>query len=210
MDALISRNIVPAEGVSAAAKTSTDTRGFMRVKQLNAALSEWLLESIPWQVEDLAEIIGEFRPDVLITDVTLLGPILVMREFKVVPVGVFSVLAACSVPGPQAPPWGRGLRPPRTPSTRAAARFEETVLHWLLSGFRNDASRMRQRYGLSPLDGRVADEYAKVPLFMVASAPEFDYLRTDLPPCAIRWRMSVEWRRATGTAAVVDGDLGKR
>ena len=180
MDDLLTQAMLPANGSSPAARASTDRRGFLRVRALNAALREWLLDSIPFQVRDLDGVIEAFRPDVLITDVTLLGPILLRDRFPV-PVGVFSVLAACSVPGPEAPPWGRGLRPPRTPWTRAQSVIEQWAIDLLLSELRTEASRLRRAYKLPPLAGRLADEYARMPLFMVASVPEFDYARRDLP-----------------------------
>ena len=180
MDDLLTRAMLPESGSSPAARASTDRRGFFRVRDLNAGLREWLLDSIPHQVEDLDAIAASFRPDVLVTDVTLLGPILLRDRFTV-PVGVFSVLAACSVPGPEAPPWGRGLPPPRTAWTRAQAAVEQWAIDRLLSGLRAEASRIRTSYGLPPLPGRLADEYGRMPLFMVASVPEFDYERRDLP-----------------------------
>jgi MGT family glycosyltransferase len=181
MDELLTRAMLPPTGSSPAARASTDWRGFFRVRTLNTALRGWLLDSIPDQVKDLDAIVASFRPDVLVSDVTLLAPILLRDRFTV-PVAVFSVLAACSVPGPEAPPWGRGLPPPRTPWTRAQAAVERWAIDRLLSGLRHEASRLRTAYGLPPLRGRLADEYGRVPLFMVASVPEFDYERRDLPP----------------------------
>jgi MGT family glycosyltransferase len=181
MDAIITRNVLPSEGGSPAARASTDRRGYLRVGALNAALREWLLDTVPHQVSDLDDILATFRPDVLVSDPTLLGPILLRERFPV-PVAVFSVLAACSIPGPDAPPWGRGLPPPRGTWTRARASLERWVLGRLMSRFRAFASQLRQAHGLPPLDGAVADQYGRVPLFMVSSVPELDYERRDLPP----------------------------
>jgi MGT family glycosyltransferase len=199
MDELLMRHMLPAEGHSPAARTSADRRGFFRVGALNAALTEWFLDTVPHQVADLEAILGSFSADVLVTDPTLLGPILVLKERLPIPVAVFSVLAACSVPGPQVAPWGRGLPPPRTPIARARARLEGLMLDFLLAGFRRSARRLRRRYGLPPLAGRVADEYGRVPLFLVNSTPELDYERTDLP-ASVRYVGACVWKGGAALA----------
>lgn len=167
-------------GYSPTARVSTDPQAYRRAGQVNGAVKDFLLATIPQQIEDLESIVAAYSPDVLITDLTLLGPIL-LRELIPVPVGVFSVLAACSVPGPEAPPWGRGLPPPRTLLARARGALEQRVIDWMLADLRRTASAIRRDHGLPPLAGRLADEYGRMPLFMVASAPEFDYQRRDLP-----------------------------
>lgn len=180
MDGLLHDTILPDSGQSSAARTSTDHRTFLNARELNAALKRWLLETVPQQYDDLRSILPSFLPDVIVSDLTLLGPIL-LRDLLPVPVGIFSVLAACSVPGRDAPPWGRGLPAPRSLATRARASVERRVIDWLLTDLRDAASTLRTKYGLPPLEGRLADEYGRVPLFMVSTAPEFDYTRGDLP-----------------------------
>jgi len=175
--------MLPSGGVSNMATVATRRAWAFRLTELNQTLSDWLINSIPDQVEDLIEIARQYRPDVLVTDSTLLGPILVLRETWNVPVAVFSVLAGCTIPGPQAPPWGRGLPPPRTFRTRLLCSVSDFLVSRLTQGFRARANEIRKQYGLPALEGRVAEQYARVPLFMVASTPSFDYDRTDLPSC---------------------------
>jgi MGT family glycosyltransferase len=47
---------------------------------------------------------------------------------------------------------------------------------------RRTTSKLRQRYGLTPLEHSVVELSTQVPLTMVPSCPEFDYQRRDLPP----------------------------
>jgi MGT family glycosyltransferase len=177
---VLTRILLPEAGSSSPARASTDRRMRWTRGRVNAALEEFLLATVPEQIDDLTAIVDAFGADVLITDVTLLGPIL-LREKLRIPIGVFSVLAACSLPGPEAPPWGRGLPPPRTMVSRARSAIERRVIDWMLAGLRKSASDVRRRAGLPPISGRLADQYGRMPLFMVASAPELDYERRDLP-----------------------------
>ncbi len=130
------------------------------------------------------------------TDPILLGPILVLKERLPVPVVVFSMLVGCSVPGPQVAPWGGGLPPPRTLVSRARAWVQGALIDLLFSGFHRTANEVRLRFGLPKLRGRVPDEYGRVPLFLVASTPELDYERTDLPP-AVRYVGACVWKGGT-------------
>ena len=181
MDRLATSILWPTEGPSAVSSLSSSTGGFLRKGELNRILKEWFLQTIPQQVADLERACADFQPDVLVTDLILMGPLLVLKDKLSIPVAVFSVLSACSVPGPDAPAWGRGLRPPRTLATRLRSTVERKVMNWLTADFRADANRIRHQYGLPALKGILADEYKRVPLFTVATVPSFDYNRKDLP-----------------------------
>ncbi len=192
MDARLSELLVPADGVSPASQLATDTTGVLRVRRFAETLRRWLLDTVPEQVADLRALVETHRPDVLVDDPTLLGPILVLKDTLPVPVAVFSVLAACNVPGPDAPPWGRGLPPPRTPWTKLRAGAERVASDWLTAGVRGAANDLRARYGLPPLAGRLAEEYARVALMLVTSTPALDYERRDLPP-SVRYVGACVW-----------------
>jgi MGT family glycosyltransferase len=181
MDALVMRHVLPDHGQSPAASGSVERRRSLNVKAVQTAMKEMLLETIPHQVADLERATAAFEADVLVTDPILLGPVLVLKERLQIPVFVFSMLLGCLVPGPQAPPWGRGLPPPRTLASRARAWIETVLVDLFFTEFEGAASEMRKRFGLPRLRGRVSDEYGRVPLFLVASTPELDYERTDLP-----------------------------
>ena len=91
------------------------------------AFRNWLVETIPDQVADLDEIRAEWAPDVLVADFSMWGPITILREAVPIPVVAWSTLMGPAVPGPDAPPWGFGLAPPRT--RPAAARIGADAAH---------------------------------------------------------------------------------
>ena len=86
------------------------------------AYRDMLADSIPEQVADLQGILKEWQPDILITDPALWGPILVIWELTGLPVALLTQMIGSMIPGPDAPPWGPGLPPPRTFSTRLLSR----------------------------------------------------------------------------------------
>jgi MGT family glycosyltransferase len=200
-DEVVMRHALPTSGHSAAAGGNQGSR---TVKQAKAALKELYLETIPFQVEDLERATAAFDADLLVTDPTLLGSILVLRERLPVPVVVFSMLLACHVPGPQVGPWGLGLPPPRTLRSRALAwalgGLIDVLLLW---DFERAANEMRRRFGLPKLRGRVQDEYGRMPLFLVASTPELDYARTDLPP-SVQYVGACLWKGGAAPAPMPD------
>src|SRR5688572_21064127 len=51
-----------------------------KVNRRTALLREWLLGSVDAQVEDLAGVIADWRPDVLVCDPAMWGPLLVVHE----------------------------------------------------------------------------------------------------------------------------------
>jgi MGT family glycosyltransferase len=150
--------------------------------KLQAKFREWLLETIPHQVDDLEGVLSHWNPDVLVCDLAFWGPILVLGETRGIPVAVLSILAACILPGPDAPSWGMGLPRPRNGAMRLGTRFGQTALRWISAGFRAQVNAMRARYGLPPIACSVTEYAGQMPLYLVPSAPEYDYERRDLPP----------------------------
>jgi len=175
--------LLPENGRSDISSVAVDRRWVYRISRLNEALKGWLIETIPGQIADLTAILSSFQPDILVTDPTLMGPILILKETQSVPIAVFSFLAGCSVPGPEAPPWGRGLPPPRNFVSQLRCTAEKKIVWWLTGDVRRRMNEIRRMYQLPPLSQGMAQEYSKVDLFMVTSTPSFDYNRTDLPAC---------------------------
>src|SRR5215467_5552440 len=81
-------------------------RRLRNARVLQAKFREWLLDTIPQQVDDLDQVLSDWRPDVLVCDLAFWGPILVIKEARKIPVAVLSILAACILTGPDAPFWG--------------------------------------------------------------------------------------------------------
>ena len=75
-------------------------------------LREWLVGTVPDQVDDITSAMDKFRPDVIVTETSMWGPILVLRERERVPVSVFSTVAACLIPDPTRLPLDWGCRGP--------------------------------------------------------------------------------------------------
>jgi MGT family glycosyltransferase len=96
--------------------------------------------------------------------------------------GRSSTVAACVLPGPDAPAYGRGLPRPRNWAMRLRSRLERQAVSWLSAGFRAEVNALRRRYGLPPLATSVTEVAGRMPLYLVPSTPEFDYERRDLPP----------------------------
>jgi len=79
------------------------------------------VNTIPAQVDDLREIIDCWHPDVLVTESSMWGPMLILWEATSIPVAMSSILIGPVVPGQDAPPWGLEMASPRTGHERAAA-----------------------------------------------------------------------------------------
>jgi MGT family glycosyltransferase len=145
------------------------------------AFRQWLVESLPDQVEDLRSVIERWRPDVLVADAAMWGPILVLRETVPIPVALASPLIFALIPGPDAPPPGSSLAPPRTPHGRALAWAITRATDLAAQGLRRRLDQLRARYGLGPMGCSVNAFCGRLPLYLVASIPELDLNRRDLP-----------------------------
>jgi MGT family glycosyltransferase len=151
-----------------------------RPLQLKTLLRNWLLGTLPQQVEDLTTIMPAWQPDVIISETSMWGPILVLHETHGIPVAVFSTVIGCLLPGPEAP-LGGGMPRPRHRPGRILGSLLRTVGGLLAADFRRLANEQRQRYGLPPLSVSVTEFAGQMPLYLVPTTPEFDYERRDLP-----------------------------
>ena len=161
------------------------------------AFREWLVETIPGQVEDLSSLVGDWRPDALVTDLSMWGPILILWETTGIPVALSSTFMGPLIPGPDAPPWGFGLPSPRTHRARLLARVITVATDLLARGFQKQVNRMRASYGLSALGCSVNVFTGRLPLYLVGSIPELDYNRRDLPP-SVHYVGPCVWSKPTG------------
>jgi MGT family glycosyltransferase len=152
-------------------------RDFSRFQGL---MRSWLLETLSSQVEDLLPILEEWKPDAIVCDPTMWGPILVLHEKYRIPVAV-SCYFACKVPGPDMPPFGLGLPLPKHAWDRSLYRLIAKSVDFASRGFRQRANDIRQSFGLPPIQVPVSAFAGTMPLYMVPCSPEFDYNRRNLP-----------------------------
>jgi len=111
-------------------------------------LQSLLLGTIPAQLEDLKPIMADWKPDVIVTDGTILGPILIMREKYNIPVATLDYFC-CLVPGPDVPPFGLALPQPHNWYTRLLSKSVTLGTQLLTAGIRRKA-------GADAPDGRRA------------------------------------------------------
>lgn len=163
--------------------TPADDQGpLVRVKRLKSMYRDWFVGTIPQQVADLRTLLAGWEPDVLVCDPFMWGPSLILHETQPVPVVMFSYFAGCLLPGPDAPPFAAGLPRSRNWRTRALTLGVEKARNFFFADITRGVDAMRRRFGLTPLGTSVLEYTKRLPLYLVASVPEFDYLRQDLPP----------------------------
>lgn len=146
------------------------------------AYRDMLADSIPEQVADLEPIIRDWRPNVLITDPALWGPILVVWEKLGVPVALLTQMIGSMIPGPDAPTPGPGLPSPRTMGTRLLSWAVSNVVDVVAYRMRRQVNGIRASYGLGPMFHSVNAHTGRLPLYLIPSVPELDYNRHDQPP----------------------------
>lgn len=155
-----------------------------RTRRLKAMYREWLLGTVPAQVKDLSALLATWKPDVLVCDPFMWGPILILHETQPTPTAVFSYFAGSLLPGTDAPPFALGLPSPRTWRRRVVVRLIAAVRDVLVTDIRREANHLRRSYGLPPLPTSVMAFAGRLPLYLITSVPELDYHRHDLPPSA--------------------------
>lgn len=209
------RPVVEGEGFTLFPFVHVDDRRYERIHALEAevpatqpkhrtlsvamrAYRDMLADSIPEQVADLQPVLTTWRPDVLVTDLALWGPILVLWELTGIPVALSSTMMGSMIPGPDAPPWGPGLPPPRTPGTRLLARATQLAVDVVAHGMRRHVNRIRAQYGLRPMGCSVNAFTGRLPLYLIPSLPELDYNRRDQPP-HVHYIGPCVWTRPSGS-----------
>jgi hypothetical protein len=126
------------------------------------------------QLADLNALLRRWRPDVIILP----------HESQPAPVALSSTFMGPLIPGPDAPPWGFGLRPPRAPWQRALARALTYLTELAGTGLRRRVDEIRAEHGLLPLGESVNRYAARLPLYLLGNIRELDYNRQDLPRLA--------------------------
>ena len=145
------------------------------------ALRSWLVDTIPGQLRDLDGVLARWEPDAIATDLSMWAPIVVLWEARRIPVALSSTFMGPLIPGPDAPAFGFGLRPPRSPWGRRAAAAVTALTELAATPVRRRVDEIRAGYGLAPLTESVNRHTARLPLYVVGNVPELDYGRRDLP-----------------------------
>ncbi len=178
------------EAVRSRERAVTGRRQSLRVQR--EAFRNWLVESIPAQVADLRAVIDHWCPEVIATDTFMWGPSLVLWEATPIPVALSAPMTFALVPGPDAPPAGSRVPPPRTVRTRAQAALVQRIIDMLAHGTRRRLDEIRASYGLEPLCSSVNAFYARLPLYLIGSVPDLDLRRSDLPS-SVRYVGPLVW-----------------
>ena len=210
------RPVVEREGFTLFPFVHIDDRRYERIHELEAevppsqpkyqtlsvamkAYRDMLSDSIPEQIVDLEPIVRSWRPAVLITDPALWGPILVAWEYLGVPVALLTQMIGSMIPGPDAPPWGPGLPPPRSFATRLLSKLAGVAVDLIAYRMRRHVNEIRARYGLGPMYGSVNAHTGRLPLYLIPSVPELDYNRRD-QPANVHYVGPCVWTRPAGEA----------
>jgi MGT family glycosyltransferase len=165
------------------ADLETNTKaGRPRAGDTRRAFRRWLVESIPGQVADLRDVIDGWRPDVLVTDLSMWGPIVVLWETTGIPVALSSTFMGPLVPARDAPTPGFGLPSPRRPGARVASTIARHATDVLGRRLRERVDVIRAAHGLGSLGCSVTEFTGRLPLYLVPNVPELDYNRRDVPP----------------------------
>ena len=168
-------------------------KGLSGGRHLLRTFREWLVETIPNQVDDLQPVIAEWKPDVVLTDLSMWAPVVILWEATPVPVVAYQTLMGPLIPGPDAPPWGLGLAPPRTGRERAAQRAITATTQFFGAGLRRRLDQLRAAHGLPSMGCTFNEFTARVPLYLVGSLAELDYNRRDLPD-SVHYLGACIWR----------------
>ncbi len=163
-----------------------------------AALSlwrAWLIDTVPPQLDDLEDVLEAWKPDVIVCDPMMWGPILVLHEARRIPVAVLAYTAGCLLPGRDAPVLGLSLPRPRNALQRLRASLARSVLGLFTRRQAiREANAIRRPYGLPPIRTSVTEYAGQMPLYLMPSTPAFDYQRTDLPP-SVRYVGPLVWNK---------------
>lgn len=120
------------------------------------------------------------------------GTSLVLWEADRIPVAASATFLGPMIPGPDAPAWGLGLRPPRSPATRLVSATVSRLTDLVATGLRRRVDAIRAEYGLAPLGISVNEFLGRLPLYLVPSLPRLDYGRRDLP-ASVRYTGPAIW-----------------
>ncbi|HXM40295.1 MAG TPA: nucleotide disphospho-sugar-binding domain-containing protein [Bryobacteraceae bacterium] len=156
--------------------------GRKRPSQIRRLWPRFLVETVPAQLRDLEAVLAGWPADALVCDIAMWAPILILRERLNIPVIAFSHVAHCILPGPDGPIQGIALPRHRSGWTALYAGVAARAANLVTARTRRRANALRRQFGLAPLTIGVNALTGALPLYLVPGAPEFDNMRSDLPP----------------------------
>lgn len=168
-------------GVKAAFEAVGDktaaTDGF-DIERLSTGHSD-LFERGQFEIADLAAVVEEIKPDILLVDITCYGA-QAQAEALGLPRGLL-VPSVLPLPGSGIPPYGLGL----APATNLAGKLRDAALWRLVrrtfdSRMLERLNGMRASLGLQPITSGF-DAFTNADVVLAISAPPLEYVRTDLP-----------------------------
>ena len=158
---------------------------------------EFLLETVPAQVEDVNSVIDEWHPDVIVSDPSMWGSIFVIHESRDIPVAVFSYLIACLLPGRDAPLHAVSLPRPHNWLTRMRANVIRSAVTLSAKLVIRRTNSIRADNGLPPLETSLNGFTGQMPLYLMSGSAAFDYQRDDLPE-SVHYVGACIWNKPTG------------
>lgn len=149
--------------------------------RLMPLMRDWLVETIPDQIGDIRAVLDEWQPAAIATDLSMWGSVAVLPDLGAPPVALSSTFMGPLIPGPDAPAFGVGLKPPHGPAGRLVHRGLTELTERLGMPLRRRLDEIRADLGLGPLGESVNRHTASLPLYIVGNVRELDYGRHDLP-----------------------------
>jgi len=143
---------------------------------------QFLIGTIPAQLNDLRRAIHTYAPDVIVSDMALWGPMVVLKETTSIPVAILSHIGFCIQPGEvYGPVAGRAMPPRHTAIQRLRARIITALTGSAARDARKWVNQIRHAEGLPPVSIRMTELCAQMDLCLIPASRQFDYNRDDLP-----------------------------
>ncbi len=150
------------------------------LKDLRRDIREVFLKPVVAQVADLERIVAEVRPDVIVTEISLVAGAFAAERlgvplvsFPISPVGLSSVDTA---------PFGAGVLPGTGSLGRLRNRLLTAAVRFAFRPEQALAESIRATLGLRPLRGSFMDWSAEISdCYVAPTVPDFEYPRSDLP-----------------------------
>jgi MGT family glycosyltransferase len=147
--------------------------------QLRFDLMRIFIDPAPGQCADIEAIAGQWQPDVIVADPTMIGAGFVHERLDI-PLAIVSVLP-CVLRSRDTAPFGLGLLPSASIVGRLRnALLNQAVEHLVFRRVQQHWQKARAQIGLAPGEF-MFDAPRRVSRFLLPTVPGFEYPRSDLP-----------------------------